>query len=195
MKKCTKCGVSKVLTDFQDKKTKTKKGITLGKASWCIACTNLIHEQGRRYHKVVNQNRVLDVSPRHCSGCNEVKDISCFPKSLSTISGYSYHCRECRAVIQKKCEDKIRDFVYKYYGSVCKCCGESEKVFLSIDHEGNDGSKHKHPKGYKYSGNVLLRWLIKNNFPEGFRLLCMNCNFGRYRNGNVCPHKALRIVG
>jgi hypothetical protein len=31
--------------------------------------------------------------------------------------------------------------------------------------------------------------LCKNGFPKGFQTLCMNCNWGKYRNGGQCPHK------
>ncbi len=25
--------------------------------------------------------------------------------------------------------------------------------------------------------------------PEGFQVLCWNCNLGKYYNGGVCPHR------
>jgi hypothetical protein len=38
----------------------------------------------------------------------------------------------------------------------------------------------------------LALWLKRNNFPSGYRVLCMNCNHGRKRNGGICPHELHR---
>lgn len=71
-----------------------------------------------------------------------------------------------------------------YGGAHCACCGESTYEFLTIDHIDNDGAKHR-----AAIGSHLYRWLIENDFPEGFQVLCMNCNWGKHRNGGICPHK------
>lgn len=73
-----------------------------------------------------------------------------------------------------------------YGGPVCACCGETIYEFLTIDHMNNDGADHR-----RAIGQHLYRWLIENDYPEGFQVLCMNCNYGKQRNGGVCPHKDL----
>ena len=35
---------------------------------------------------------------------------------------------------------------------------------------------------------VLLKWIIKNNFPKGFQILCHNCNSAKAVYGK-CPHE------
>ena len=42
-----------------------------------------------------------------------------------------------------------------------------------------------------YSLDELSNWIIKNNFPKGFQVLCSNCNFakGLKKNNNKCPMK------
>ena len=44
--------------------------------------------------------------------------------------------------------------------------------------------------GYSSSmvGTTLLGWIIKNNFPEGFKILCHNCNNAKGFYGK-CPHQ------
>ncbi len=81
-----------------------------------------------------------------------------------------------------------------YGGARCACCGETEEAFLSIDHIFNDGAKHrleisKPLKNGKGRTGGILAWLKKNHFPAGFQILCMNCNFGKSKNGGICPHK------
>jgi hypothetical protein len=37
----------------------------------------------------------------------------------------------------------------------------------------------------------LINWIIEHDFPEGFQILCQNCNFtkGMKNNNNECPMK------
>lgn len=74
------------------------------------------------------------------------------------------------------------------YGSKCECCGESNPIFLTIDHVNGGGLKHK-----KQIKATIWNWLRRNSWPrEGFKLLCFNCNCGRQRNGGVCPHEEVK---
>lgn len=74
-----------------------------------------------------------------------------------------------------------------YGGPVCKCCGEGNIFFLTLDHVNNDGAEHRRETG-GVTGKNLAWWLKKNGYPPGFQVLCFNCNCGRARNGGVCPH-------
>lgn len=72
------------------------------------------------------------------------------------------------------------------YGGKCACCGDSQEERLSIDHIDGyvDG-----PRG----GTQLYSWLKQRNYPEGFRVLCMTCNFTLGHHG-YCPHSNLTQV-
>jgi hypothetical protein len=72
-----------------------------------------------------------------------------------------------------------------HYGGACVCCGEGRLVFLSIDHIFGDGKAHRKKIGG--GGPRLYQWLKKNNYPSGFRALCMNCNWAAAHGG--CPHE------
>jgi hypothetical protein len=41
-------------------------------------------------------------------------------------------------------------------------------------------------KQARYS-NISV-WLVQHNFPTGFQILCMNCNFAKGKLG-TCPHQ------
>ena len=70
----------------------------------------------------------------------------------------------------------------------CSCCHEDILPMLTIDHINSDGSQHRQQIGNdSYS---IVKWLLANNLPDGFRVLCHNCNFASYQNGGVCPHQA-----
>ena len=82
--------------------------------------------------------------------------------------------------------ERRRGLVFNYYGGLfphCECCGESHWEFLTIDHINGDGAEHRK----QIKGNLYL-WLIQNNFPDGFRILCMNCNWSIGMRG-YCPHR------
>ena len=77
-----------------------------------------------------------------------------------------------------------------YGGRVCVGCGEDEVVVLSIDHVHGGGNKHRQSINTP-SGTAFYQWLIRNNFPPGFRVLCMNCQF-RSRAGVTLPSQRFK---
>ncbi len=91
--------------------------------------------------------------------------------------------KEYKKVKNRERWQKKKTLVYDHYGKKCACCGESHVEFLTIDHIHGGGLAHRREIG----PSMIYQWLIKNNFPDGFRVLCMNCNFalGRYSH---CPH-------
>ena len=80
----------------------------------------------------------------------------------------------------------------EYYGKECVCCAEKKVEFLTIDHKNGQGNiQRKKLFGYNVGGLHMYRWLKKNNFPNSFQILCMNCNWAtRYRE--QCPHQLER---
>lgn len=110
---------------------------------------------------------------------------------------YLLHKKEQRKRYKKKYPEKIRVSATKhrmnrkvkvlsfYSGSkpFCKCCGEKEIKFLSIDHINGGGKKHR--KVEKIGD--ICEWLVRNKFPDGFQVLCFNCNCAKGFWGE-CPH-------
>lgn len=96
---------------------------------------------------------------------------------------------------QKRAYDKMRlECLIHYSGNPpkCACCGEVEILFLQIDHINGQGAEHrrqlKEELGYYPGGNNLPYWLKKNGYPEGFQVLCANCNLAK-RVDKICPHQ------
>jgi hypothetical protein len=75
--------------------------------------------------------------------------------------------------------------VIEAYGGKCTCCGISDERLLTLDHP-NGVLLHRRQLG---GVQKLYRWLIREGFPSGYRLLCWNCNSGRSANGGTCPHQ------
>ena len=70
----------------------------------------------------------------------------------------------------------------KAKGPYCFCCGESDIRFHNVDH------KKRRTKQDDLSGERLYRYVIENNYPPHFQVLCFNCNYGKRLFGK-CPHK------
>ncbi|KKL68019.1 hypothetical protein LCGC14_2129140 [marine sediment metagenome] len=100
-------------------------------------------------------------------------------------------------ILDKQRRKDRRQRIIDHYGGKCVCCGESEPVFLSIDHINNDGADHranitkKKGRGKQAGSTTMYKWIERNNYPTDLQLLCHNCNMGRYRNGGICPHKEM----
>lgn len=98
--------------------------------------------------------------------------------------------------INEQDRNRMKNFrfqVLSYYSKgelKCACCNENHYEFLTIDHINNDGAEHKRKIGIRR----LYQWLVKNNFPEGFQVLCYNCNLCKGYYGE-CYHKNPEIKG
>ncbi len=88
----------------------------------------------------------------------------------------------------KRYKKKLRLRIIEHYGNNCKCCGETQLEFLTIDHVNNDGAQHRRDlvKGSS-SYNVWLD-IVRKDFPSDFQILCMNCNWAKGKYG-YCPHR------
>jgi hypothetical protein len=80
----------------------------------------------------------------------------------------------------------------------CNCCGLNEYLdFLALDHVLGKKQMDSIPEliAIGYSSQMvtkeLFSWIMRNNFPDGFQILCHNCNFakGYPRNNGKCPHE------
>ena len=68
----------------------------------------------------------------------------------------------------KEKSNRIKEQVLDHYSHKCQWegCKITDSDMLQIDHIEGSGKKHKREIGRV----TLYDWLIKNNFPEGFRL-------------------------
>jgi len=135
------------------------------------------------------------------------------PETIKKIQAYrddpknklrakTYHAQPEVKAILKIARDKNRLKVLQYYSQrlsksdipCCRCCGLNRHItFLAIDHIAGKRKMDFEPelKKLKYSselGGGLVDWIIKNNFPKGFQILCHSCNHSKgHSNDNRCP--------
>ena len=159
--KCGKCGGHFPLSNFF--KNATRKN---GASGYCKKCHS--EEDRKRYFE-------------------KYKNDPDYVKHRSEVNKKWYQKNKERSNLKsRKNEKRIRLEVLNHYGGKCACCGESRHEFLAIDHISGGGRKHRSAIGGK-----IHRWLQRNNFPEGFRVLCHNCNMSLGLYG-YCPHQRER---
>ena len=144
-----------------------------------------------------------------CGKCNKEKVVDEFYVERTKMDGSTLYRRICKECDKKRSKDnagknlpKKRETARKYYKNIrlaalaqysngkikCGCCGEPRMEFLTIDHVDGDGAKHRREIG---KTRAIFNWLKKNKYPDGFQVLCYNCNCakGQYKE---CPHVAER---
>jgi hypothetical protein len=97
----------------------------------------------------------------------------------------------------RKWQKDLKEEVFSHYSSgapECACCGEMRIEFLTIDHIGGGGNRHRKEIG---GSSTIYLWLKRNNYPPGFRVLCFNCNFLVFKQKVRCAkyprHQGRRI--
>jgi hypothetical protein len=110
--------------------------------------------------------------------------ISCMSRKPAKGRAVCGVCREKNRIKGKDIRAKYRRAVLDHYGARCGCCGETAEQLLTLDHMDNDGKAHR----LIVDGARLCRWIMKNGYPKNFQVLCMNCNWAKWRYGE-CPHQ------
>lgn len=138
-----------------------------------------------------------------CTRCREEKPTTEFNKNRRWEDGLNRYCRDCANDVRRASDAKHRDKrratvragyyrrkmeVINHYGGKCACCGESEPAFLQIDHIDDDGATHRASLPHSGAAGVIYRWLKQNGWPEGFQVLCANCNMAKSSRAG-CPHQ------
>ncbi len=139
------------------------------------------------------------MTKKTCSRCKIEKDLEEFGKRSNRDVPRSW-CKNCEneygqlkhaanptrwATYQRDKNRHLRMEVILSYGSECACCGEARYEFLTIDHVNGGGTQQRRELGN--SSMAIARWLKKNNYPEGYQILCFNCNCAKGASG-YCPH-------
>lgn len=144
MKRCTKCGIEKPLSEFH------RQG--KGYKSWCKVCTRLYqrevyvkkHPQARKFQ------RYEQPSPKEkkwCPACKSWKFLHNFSVARSQAKGRAAYCRACYSDkwIQRKygLTRTEYDILFKQQNKRCAICGTANfagRCGIHVDHKHSDGS-------------------------------------------------------
>lgn len=123
---------------------------------------------------------------KKCRRCDVWKDISSFNKrNNDAYEKFQSYCKECRkkwtAVYRRF---KMMEFLVAY-GGKCVCCGEKELDLLTVEHIRFKGHKLMY-----VNKEVLINRLKRLKWPDGYTVLCFNCNMStkNHTEERPCVH-------
>jgi hypothetical protein len=138
-----------------------------------------------------------------CSDCRNKTRRAYWKRDHEKHKEWSRTWAARRAPVVKYQRRKLKEELIAAYGGVCRCCGESEVEFLTLEHINKDGAAHRRslvkvgPRGgyqswHSVSTKVYLD-LKARGFPkDNYCLLCWNCHMAsRY---DSCPHQRKQNV-
>lgn len=83
---------------------------------------------------------------------------------------------------QNKYKLELKQSIMQHYGNgKCLMCGFANIQALTIDHVNGGGSNHRKTIGVTGSYS-FYRWLVNNQYPDGYQCLCMNCQMIKRHN-------------
>jgi hypothetical protein len=131
---------------------------------------------------VADDNAIMDGPSANCRACYA-------EKRRKSRASWTPEQRERAQERARKYLNRLRVKMLQAYGGECQCCGETEPEFLCIDHVNGDGAEHRRQLRVRqqFTSN-MLRIVAREGFPDRYRLLCWNCNYGMTRPGG-CPHQ------
>jgi hypothetical protein len=142
-----------------------------------VLCHNCNGKESLRLQRKAFENKIWDETNSFKTRIIEGVPYPVDLKKMA-LAKYAYDCK-----IKMEC-------LVHYSAPIpsCACCAVKDTDVLAIDHIHGGGNDHR--KEIDKRGNVFQKWLIKNKFPTGYRVLCHNCNFSYGAYGN-CPHQSV----
>lgn len=136
---------------------------------------------------------------KKCTKCLETKETTLFDFFTDKRFGKKYISSKCKECTKQACyawrkknpkkeslnrqrhNTKLKTLVVSNYGvegkPQCVHCGYSDLRALCIDHiEDNGAEERRKLKDKTFAGRNFYKYLISNNYPEGYQTLCANCN-------------------
>lgn len=158
VKKCRVCNEIKPLSDFH--KSRRYKD---GHRNICKTCRSNYdkkwREENKERHLAYKRNYYSKHKNKYNKWSREYRKNN--PEKVRKWAIISNQRRRLKVLIH-------------YGGNPPKCawCGMEDIRVLTIDHIHGGGHQHR-----KQIGCEIFLWLIKNDYPEGYQVLCRNCNW------------------
>ena len=159
MQVCVACGIEKPIKNFPGRGQKYLVDGTkhIYRSDTCRACT-----RNQRLESGMCPNCLRPIRPapgfKKCTACVEVQR-----KSLRRRRQINFNS------------------ALQHYGATCSYCGQTNQLYLTIDHIEGGGNKFRKAINL----DTMPAWLRRNNYPDGFQTLCFNCNCGKSKIGEL----------
>ncbi|RDJ35314.1 MAG: hypothetical protein DWQ19_10900 [Crenarchaeota archaeon] len=166
MKICSKCKLELPFDSFS-KHSRSKDGL--------YYCCKICKAKEDREYRARHRDKIK--KKKHLYYEQNKDHIKC-----KTVR-YQKHNPDKVKAYSKTARENLKIEIFNHYCNCnieCKNCGQNQLHLLTVDHVNGGGSQHKRRIKNLYS------WIKRNNFPEGFQVLCWNCQF-RKKNEEAKP--------
>lgn len=159
-KTCSECGLLKNLNEFYFIKARNRH------MNYCRDC---------------NSRKIKEYRKNSTKHQEYKKQYQQSQKYKATLKSYSQsdHGKRKHRENERQRRRLIKEQVIHHYSNGamhCSGCGFDNIKALTIDHIFGGGNQHRKQINSK-GGGEFYTWLRKNQYPEGFQVLCMNCQF------------------
>lgn len=173
-KRCSKCGVNKVLQEFyRSQRNKDSHSV------WCKRCSS-------HYCSMWGKANKARISLR--GKARYIKHKRVILKKQA-----EYVSKNKLAVYRQRAARRYsnKNAVLQILGHKCVCCGEIKPGLLTLGHIGTNGKEDRRKYGgthglYRYLYNMIRQ---DQELPSMYGVECYNCNCGSSSNNFICPHK------
>lgn len=191
------------------KKRLTVDGVELSGVTWtCSRHGEMPIERFRRRKSTFNNSTGVQSYGWQCRLCDQAKSAA---KRTRDPEAYRQYLKDWRAknpdrqaaygdkprldAVEKqhalssdhRKRRSLRDQVLDRYGRACACCGEKDPDLLTLDHLGDGAEERRFNK--LRDATAQCRFVVKQGLPDGYQVLCWNCNVAKLDTGS-CPHSA-----
>jgi len=129
-----------------------------------------IAENKAEYYKK-NKDKIAEYYKKNKDKIAENK-AEYYKKNKDKIAEYYKKNKDKKAEYGKKIKKKVMNF-YSSGEMRCRDCKEDILELLTIEHINGGGVKQRK----EMRSHNIYKWLIKENFPPGYAVLCIRCNW------------------
>jgi len=185
---CSKCKIEKPIEAFS--KDKNKKDGLSNQCKECNAKYRIEYRKNNKYKLKIDMAKYYKINKDNLKIRNKeyrkihkdeikVKHAEYYKNNRDKIHAKkAEYYKNNRDIINAKSVEhrkNVRLEVLTHYSNgamQCKECGERHIEFLEMDHINGGGTKHRKTEDIR----SMYYYLRTNKFPEGYQVLCSNCN-------------------
>jgi len=148
----------------------------------CRGCKSIQAKRGRERHKdrIAKHNKEYRDNNKEKIASQKHKYYLANKDYIQArINAYIENNHERHNAWGAKSRYKLKLEVFSHYSAgqmKCYNCNETDLCVLSMDHIDGGGNNHRKQTGMG-CGYRAYQWLKQNGYPDGFQVLCMNCQF------------------
>lgn len=143
-----------------------------------------------RYKQYMKEywSRPESIEKRRAAGRKHAEKTKNLPHKVAYRNEYRqrYHVKVAKARYLREANERYKEAAINIYSNgdaCCKQCKIADVDVLCLDHIRENGSEHRRylKSVFGASSTNIYRILARQDYPDGFQVLCYNCNIKKHR--------------